>query len=100
MRYKAMFVAGLATGYVLGTRAGRERYETIRRAGQRVVENPSVQEAAGVLQAQASDYAGSARKKLGDKLDDTFGERMPTQLRTRLHPPEGGYAKTDGRVRA
>ena len=29
MRYRAMFLAGLAVGFVLGARAGRERYEQI-----------------------------------------------------------------------
>lgn len=97
MAKKAMFVAGLAAGYVLGTKAGRERYETIRRLGRRVVENPSVQEAAGVLQAQASDYAGVARKKLGDKLDDTLGDRIPPRVRTRLHGGDPTLATVDGR---
>lgn len=100
MRYKAMFVAGLATGYVLGAKAGRERYEAIRRAGQRVVENPSVQEAAGVLQAQASDYAGTARRKFGDKLDDAFGDRVPERLRTRIHAADGSHPRTSGRTGA
>ncbi|GAB3615729.1 hypothetical protein GCM10027416_02860 [Okibacterium endophyticum] len=31
MKGKLIFVAGLATGYVLGTRAGRERYEQIKK---------------------------------------------------------------------
>lgn len=30
MRGKILFVAGLATGYVLGSRAGRQRYEQIK----------------------------------------------------------------------
>lgn len=99
MRYKAMFMAGLVTGYVLGTKAGRERYETIRRASQRVVENPSVQEAAGVLQAQASEYTGAARKKVNEKLDDTMGDRIPTRVRMRMHGSEHPYATTDGHHR-
>ena len=32
MRYKASFITGVAAGYVLGARAGRERYEKIKRA--------------------------------------------------------------------
>ncbi|MFC0861197.1 YtxH domain-containing protein [Sphaerimonospora cavernae] len=54
MRYKMMFAAGLAIGYVLGTRAGRERYEQIKRLAQRVADSPTVQEAAGLVGAQAS----------------------------------------------
>lgn len=100
MRYKVMFAAGLAAGYVLGTKAGRERYESIRRASRRVVENPSVQEAAGILQAQATDYAGTARRKLGDKLDETLGDRVPSAVRTRIHPSDSKYAGVNGRPRA
>lgn len=36
MKGKLLFVAGLATGYVLGTRAGRERYEQIASAASSV----------------------------------------------------------------
>ena len=36
MRYRLTFIAGLATGYVLGARAGRERYEQLRKAAQRI----------------------------------------------------------------
>lgn len=54
MRYKAMFAAGLAIGYVLGARAGRERYEQIKRMAQRVADSPTLQEAAGLVGAQAS----------------------------------------------
>lgn len=70
MRYKLTFVVGLAVGYVLGTRAGRERYEQLRRSARRVADNPSIQETAGVLQAQASGLTDRARRKVGDKLGD------------------------------
>ena len=36
MRGKAGLVVGLAVGYVLGTRAGRERYEQIKAAALKV----------------------------------------------------------------
>lgn len=68
MRYKATFVIGFATGYTLGARAGRERYEQIRRTMRGLSENPAVQSAAGVLQAQASSLVGSARDRVLDKL--------------------------------
>jgi hypothetical protein len=68
MRYKAMFAAGLAIGYVLGTRAGRERYEQIKRAAQRVADSPTVQEAAGLVGAKASKVAVKAKDFAGDKI--------------------------------
>jgi hypothetical protein len=73
MRGKLMFITGLAAGFVLGSRAGREKYEEIRANAKKVWENPTVQEAAGVAQAQATKlYTESKDKlqssKLGEKL--------------------------------
>ncbi|MEU6999964.1 YtxH domain-containing protein [Nonomuraea sp. NPDC046570] len=68
MRYRLMFAAGLAIGYVLGSRAGRERYEQIKRLTRRVADNPTVQETAGLVGAKASKAAGAARTKVGDTL--------------------------------
>ncbi|WP_111765385.1 hypothetical protein [Nakamurella deserti] len=48
------FLAGAATGYVLGSRAGRERYEQIVRWSHRVADNPAVQGVAGLVRAQVS----------------------------------------------
>lgn len=56
------FVLGVAIGYVLGARAGRERYEQIVNFYRRVAEHPSVQDAAGAARAKATE-AVSARKR-------------------------------------
>lgn len=50
-------VLGAAIGYVLGSRAGRERYEQIKRWSSRAVDHPAVQGAAGVVRAKLSDVA-------------------------------------------
>ena len=68
MRYKVTFVTGFAAGYLLGARAGRERYEQIMRLSHRLAENPSVQETAGVLQAQASGLFDTAKRAVGDRV--------------------------------
>ncbi|MUN05727.1 YtxH domain-containing protein [Agromyces luteolus] len=44
MKGKILFVVGLGVGYVLGTRAGRERYEQIQKAAQGVWNQPAVQD--------------------------------------------------------
>jgi hypothetical protein len=85
MKYRAVFLAGAATGYVLGTRAGKERYEQIKRLSRRVAENPTVQEAAGVLRAQAGEFAESARQRVGDKVQTVSGkvqEKVPGMRRS------------------
>ena len=46
------FLLGVATGYVLGSRAGRQRYEQIVRAYRQLVDHPMVQGAAGIVRAK------------------------------------------------
>jgi hypothetical protein len=65
MRGKLMFISGLAAGFVLGSRAGREKYEEIRTNAKKVWEHPTVQEAAGVAQAQANKLYTEGKDKLG-----------------------------------
>ncbi|MGO1538438.1 MAG: YtxH domain-containing protein [Leucobacter sp.] len=59
MKGKIAFVLGAAVGYVLGTRAGRERYEQIKRGAQAVWATPTVQR--GVQSAQDA---------VGDRVDE------------------------------
>ena len=54
---RIIFVTGLAAGFVLGTRAGRERYETIAKAARAVASRPEVHSTAGMLHAQATHAA-------------------------------------------
>jgi hypothetical protein len=63
---RAAFVVGAAVGYVLGTRAGRERYEQIKKAARRFAQNPSVQSAAGTARTQAGDLGSKAAQKAGE----------------------------------
>ena len=67
MRYKATLVIGIAAGYVLGARAGRQRYEQIKRLTQTVKKNPAVQQAADKVQAQAVQLGDRARRVVQDK---------------------------------
>lgn len=78
MRYKITFLAGLAGGYVLGAKAGRERYEAITRAARGLRDNPSVQETAGLLQAQAAGALDSARRVVSDTVSSKMGGRDAT----------------------
>src|SRR6267154_2323675 len=50
MRYKAMFVAGFAVGFVAGARSGRETYDKMVAYAQQVAEHPKVQQATSVAQ--------------------------------------------------
>jgi len=58
------FLIGVAAGYVLGSRAGRERYEDIVALARRVAGSQTVQATAGVLQAQAAGVAERAKNRV------------------------------------
>lgn len=55
MRGKIAFVLGAAVGYVLGTRAGRERYEQIKRGAQTLWKTEPVQQGVDVVQGAVGD---------------------------------------------
>lgn len=84
---KMWFVAGLAVGYVLGARAGRETYEQIARTARQIWENPTVQEAAGVVQAQTTRLVDTAKEKVNEKVaraTDKVDEKL-TNAQARLN---------------
>src|SRR5689334_5796716 len=73
MRGKLMLITGLAAGFVLGSRAGREKYEEIAANAKKVWEHPTVQEAAGVAQAQANKLYTEGKDKLNQSK---IGEKL------------------------
>lgn len=63
MRFRLALFIGLAVGYVLGTRAGRERYEQIATAYRKLSRTqPAIE-----LQAQAREVAARAGNALEEK---------------------------------
>ncbi len=75
MRGRILFVIGLGAGYVLGAKAGRQRYEQIASAADKVWNSPSVQKQRDEVQhfvetkapklvETATDAAGGALGKV------------------------------------
>jgi hypothetical protein len=62
MQGKLTLAVGFVTGYVLGSRAGRQRYEEIVAQARKVAGSQTVQSTAGVLQTQASDLVNKAKE--------------------------------------
>ena len=62
---KLSFLAGFGAGYVLGAKAGRERYEQIRRAYQHAKDDPRLQSVAGMAQARADAALSSLKARMG-----------------------------------
>ena len=54
MRFKSGFLVGLGAGYVLGTKAGQERYQQIVDAASKLRENPGVQRLTGEVNRTVS----------------------------------------------
>ena len=66
---KVMMVGAAAAGYVLGSRAGRRRYEQIKTQANRFWHEPKVRQAASQAMDLAQDVAIQAEKKLADAVD-------------------------------
>jgi hypothetical protein len=78
MRGKLWFLGGLAAGFVLGARAGREKYEELVQTARKVKDHPTVQEARGVVQEQTNRLLTEGKDKLSHtKLGESkIGERL------------------------
>ena len=89
MKKLTVLVAG-GIGYVLGTKAGRERYEQIKGVARKVKDNPTVQEkthhAADLARQQAplvKDRVAGAAGAAADKVRHSGGD---SDLEAQLHP--------------
>jgi hypothetical protein len=78
MRYKAGFVTGLAAGYVLGARAGRERYEQLARTARGFMDNPRVKQASGTVSQRGTELLNTATHKVGEQLGERVAPRLPS----------------------
>ncbi|EFK99584.1 secreted protein [Streptomyces sp. SPB78] len=80
MRYRIAFAAGAALGYVLGTKAGRERYEQLAKYARQVSHNPAVRNVTETATQQGRVAAGKAvhvvSVKVGDRLPDSVSRRV------------------------
>jgi len=96
MRYRASFALGAASGYVLGTRAGRERYDQIMRKLRSAKENPTVQETAGVLQAKAEDLTDTAKSKVSSVTSSSGTSSSGTSTTPGTPPPPAATGGSNG----
>ncbi len=66
MKGKLVFAAGAALGYVLGSRAGRKRYEQIKSNAQKVWHSDSVQKGVEQVQSFVDDHVPDVPTVLAD----------------------------------
>ncbi|HJY24694.1 MAG TPA: hypothetical protein VJ649_03355 [Actinomycetes bacterium] len=92
MKNKLLLAAGIAAGYVLGARAGRQRYDQIANAAKKFADNPKVQQTASQLSQQATDTVGKVSSSVGAKV----GDRIPARLKTGGSSEEYSTPSTSG----
>jgi hypothetical protein len=110
MGYRAMLAVGFAAGYVVGARAGRERYDQIVKYGKQVAGHPAVQKAGYTVRtkttevtktavAKAPDLAKSASKQ-GTKMVSSAKQKMPARLGGKggAEPDEADDISADGHL--
>ncbi|MDO9591437.1 MAG: YtxH domain-containing protein [Microcella sp.] len=75
MRGKILFATGMAVGYVLGTRAGRERYEELKRAAQSFWNDPRVKHRVDQVEdfvkekaPEVAEFVSDGAKKVVDQV--------------------------------
>ncbi len=89
------FMLGAGVGYVLGTRAGRERYEQIARAYRRVADHPTVQGAAGVARAKAGEAVHTGVAKARERISGPHQPAAPGRAATNgTTPPNPRHRAT------
>ncbi|WP_432486152.1 YtxH domain-containing protein [Kineococcus esterisolvens] len=91
MMGKVLFLAAGAAGYVLGARAGRERYEQISSVASRAWGNPKVQQKVGDLEGKATDVAKQAGAAAQEKVGAAAGSVAGT-VRSKVGGGSGGSA--------
>ncbi|HEY1344459.1 MAG TPA: hypothetical protein VGF54_05720 [Streptosporangiaceae bacterium] len=103
MQYRFVFVVGLGVGFVLGARAGRERYEQLVKLTRKAKDSPAVQQAAGAVQAQAAGLVKTAKGKVAERVPKlTEGARSKagaarSKVGSTLHDHGVGAKNSHGR---
>ena len=96
MRYRWVFIIGVGVGFVLGARAGRERYEQLAKLTRKAKDSPAVQQAAGAVQAQAASLVKTTKGKLADRVPK-LTETARSKVEATLHDHGVGAKNNDGR---
>jgi hypothetical protein len=95
MKGKAALIVGLATGYVLGTRDGRERYQQIKTQANRVLNDPRVKEKASQATDLAKEKAPVVKDKVAGATQKASGKVGRKSDKHSGTSPTGGFTGTD-----
>jgi hypothetical protein len=91
MRYRLTFITGAVLGYVLGARAGRERYDKLREQAHKLAQNPAVRNTAEAAVLQGRTVAAKA----ADRVSAKVGDRLPESLAEKVRALRNGNSPED-----
>ena len=80
MSGKLWLAGGLAAGYVLGTKAGRQRYDQLMQTVNKVKSDPAVQSAIETVQNQAGRFYANGRAAVTEKLEHSRTEKAQADI--------------------
>ena len=83
MKGKILLLTGLAVGYVLGTKAGRERYEEIKTAANKLWSDPRVQKPVKQAEDFVKDKAPEVAEFVTDGVKKVAGQVSGKKSSTR-----------------
>ena len=98
MRFKSGFLVGMGAGYVLGTKAGQERYQQIVDAAGKLRQNPSVQRLTGEVNKTVNagkDRVAETAAAKADQAKETVSAKAD-QAKEAVSSKVGGNAGSSG----
>jgi hypothetical protein len=95
MGYRAMFVIGFAAGFVVGTRAGRERYDQMVKYARQVSGSPAVQKATVTIKEKTTEAAKTAMAKAPD-VAKSASAQVPKIAKSAKKAARPGSRRKDG----
>ena len=84
---KLGFLVGFGAGYVLGAKAGTERYDQLRRLYENLLESRGVRQATGKAKGFASEGIGSAKDKVSSAVKERRSDGNDRQSGLSVAPP-------------
>ena len=69
MRFRAGFVTGMATGYYLGAKAGRQRYDQINRTVAKIKRSEAYEEVTELAKAKVEEAAEKAKSAVEEGVE-------------------------------
>jgi hypothetical protein len=95
MKGKILFLAGTATGYVLGSRAGRQAYDQIKGKAQNLWGDPNVQKVVSQAGQAAKDAATVAQSKISGAAKDAKKDTPSDSTSSPTHTPVVSTTSTE-----